>query len=43
MFMNSKGFRCFNPFSANGNKEVFVNNTELSQSARNELSYMKTA
>ena len=32
-----------NPFSAKGNIEVFANNTDSGESARNELSHLKSA
>ena len=36
-------FSCIKSFSANGNIEVFANNTDTGKSARNELPHMKSA
>ena len=33
----------FNSFSAKGNIELFANNTDSGESARNELSHLKSA
>ena len=33
----------FNSFSAKGNIDVFANNTDSGESARNELSHLKSA
>ena len=41
LFMDAHGI--FNTFSAKGNIELFANNTDSGESARNELSQLKSA